>query len=46
MFGLLFWLLLYAGQGEPYGGCDEAYLYPGTEGAIWCSIFMPGESDG
>lgn len=21
---------------EPYGGCDEAYLYPGTEGAQWC----------
>jgi hypothetical protein len=21
---------------EPYGGCDEAYLYPNTEGARIC----------
>ncbi len=21
---------------EPYGGCDEAYLYPGTPGAQIC----------
>lgn len=23
-------------QLEPYGGCDEAYLYPDTEGARLC----------
>lgn len=21
---------------EPYGGCDEAYLYPDTPGYAWC----------
>lgn len=21
---------------EPYGGCDEAYLYPKSSGAAWC----------
>jgi hypothetical protein len=21
---------------EPYGGCDEAYLYPDTPGWTWC----------
>jgi hypothetical protein len=23
---------------EPYGGCDEAYLYPDTAGARWCQL--------
>lgn len=30
-----------ADQREPYGGCDEAYLYPGTEGAEWCATHRP-----
>lgn len=25
-------------QSEPYGGCDEAYLYPDTPGYIWCDL--------
>ena len=23
-------------KSEPYGGCDEAYLYPDTPGYRWC----------
>lgn len=29
---------------EPYGGCDEAYRYPGTQGYRWCedNHLLPG----
>lgn len=25
-----------ASKQQPYGGCDEAYLYPNTPGYRWC----------